>query len=117
MNQWKNMKRLTRDRDIRNQRRSTETTDERVKRLNHQNELKRDARLRNIERSQERSQETNTRSDAKCARNITENVYEMLQRFRHKVDNIQYKSCPVCNERIPLMSTAHDMCRRCYMEK
>ena len=41
----------------------------------------------------------------------------MLKNFCDKMDNIQSYSCPVCNERIPLMNLVKEMCRRCFTEK
>ena len=33
------------------------------------------------------------------------------------MDKIEYHSCPICNERIPLMSMVKEICQRCFAEK
>ena len=49
---------------------------------------------------------------------ISENEHSLLQKFCSKVDKIESKSCPICNERIPSMVLIKGMmCHRCYMEK
>ena len=49
---------------------------------------------------------------------ISENEHSLLQKFRSKVDKIESKVCPICNERIPLMVLIKGMmCHRCHTEK
>jgi len=43
--------------------------------------------------------------------------HRILQDFCKKMENIQYKSCPVCKERSPAMNIVKGTCRRCHMEK
>jgi hypothetical protein len=51
------------------------------------------------------------------ATTINEDELHMLKNFRNKMDNIYYKLCNVCNERIPSLTLIREMCRRCYNEK
>ena len=49
---------------------------------------------------------------------ISENEHSLLQKFRSKVDKIESKSCPICNERILSMVLIKGMmCHHCYMKK
>ena len=50
---------------------------------------------------------------------ISENESTLLQNFRSKVDNIECKVCPTCNERIPAMTIIKStgISRRCHTEK
>ena len=48
---------------------------------------------------------------------ISKDEHRLLQNFRNKMDNICYKLCTICNERIPSMTLIKKMCRRCYTEK
>jgi len=43
--------------------------------------------------------------------------HRILQDFCKKMENIQYKSCPVCKERSPAMNIVKGTCRRCHTEK
>ncbi|RIA90130.1 hypothetical protein C1645_823756 [Glomus cerebriforme] len=51
------------------------------------------------------------------ANTISEEEHILLQKFCNKMDNIQYNTCPVCNERIPLIKLVKGSCRRCHTEK
>ncbi|GES73737.1 uncharacterized protein LOC105316640 [Rhizophagus clarus] len=50
------------------------------------------------------------------ATNISEDNHRVLQKFRSKINNIDYKLCPECNKQIPLMVLVKKMYRRCYAE-
>ena len=59
--------------------------------------------------------EPTTNSDATT---ISEEEHRILQGFRDKMDNISYKVCSICNERIPCMILINNItCRRCHTEK
>src|SRR5581483_11805034 len=50
--------------------------------------------------------------------NIDKNEIRMLKNFRKKMENIHYKICNVCNEKIPSLILVQEMmCRRCFSEK
>ena len=70
---------------------------ERTNRFEREREKKCDAWLRNNQRRQETDDEVfKTRS----AKTISDDEHRMLQKFREKMDNIQYNTCNVCNKRI-----------------
>ena len=49
---------------------------------------------------------------------VTEEEHLLLKNFCKKMNDIKYKVCPVCNEKIPGMTIIKDTtCRRCHMEK
>lgn len=52
-----------------------------------------------------------------AATEISEDELRSIQNFRARMDNIQYKLCPICQERIPSMVLVNGMCRRCNKEK
>src|SRR5688572_24585658 len=106
--------RLGSNRERKRQKISTETSEEHKKRLNKESEQKRVLRVRNNQRRQRIAEETDVRPKSQT---ISEDEHRMLQNFRNKMDNIQYNSCPTCNERIPSMTLVKGMCRRCFMEK
>ena len=59
--------------------------------------------------------EPTTNSDATT---ISEEEHRILQGFCDKMDNISYKVCSICNERIPCMILINNItCRRCHTEK
>jgi hypothetical protein len=115
--------RLTSIREQKKQRNSMETSAECKNRLNREKERKRIVRNRKNQRNQEEveerqeiaeerqqtADETNVRP--RSAQTISEDEHKMLQNFRNKMDKIRYNFCPVCNERIPLMSLVKGMCR------
>jgi hypothetical protein len=122
--------RLTSVRENRMQKKSLENSAERNNRRSIENERKRNTRNRKNqnrqeiheeiheeipEETQETAEETNVRP--KSAQNISEDEHKMLQNFRKKMDQIEYNSCPVCNERSPSMVIVQGMCRRCYTGK
>src|SRR5437588_590702 len=72
----------------------SETAEKRKSRLNRETELKRQKRA--AENEEKRT--------------------ERRKKDRSKLDKIEIKGCPVCNERIPSMSIVNDMCRRCNKE-
>uniref|UniRef100_U9SVI2 DUF6570 domain-containing protein n=1 Tax=Rhizophagus irregularis (strain DAOM 181602 / DAOM 197198 / MUCL 43194) TaxID=747089 RepID=U9SVI2_RHIID len=63
----------------------------------------------------------NTDSDSQptshSATTLSEEEISMLQDFCIKMDNINYKLCIVCQERIPLLTLVKGTCKRCYYEK
>lgn len=117
--------RLTNQRERRKQRKSTETTEERSNRLEREKEIKRNMRLRNKQIRQEYDEERQDSAEEtddepvriRSAKTISVEEHRMLQKFRETMDNIRYNTCPVCNERIPLMSLVKGSCRRCHTEK
>src|SRR4051812_27331960 len=105
--------RLTRAREQKNRRKETESIDERETRLEHEREYRRTTRN---SRQTQIHQETLEPNQVGVT-NINEDEHRVLQKFRNKMDNIEYKLCPVCKERIPLMVFEKGMCRRCNKEK
>src|ERR1700722_5429329 len=108
--------RLTKAREQKNRKRAAEFIDEREKRLARERVYKRTTR--NSRQTQPRqgapeqnqiNTDTHVRSSAT---NISEDGRRVLQKFRSKMDSIEYKLCPVCNERIPSMVLVNKMCRR-----
>ncbi len=69
---------------------------------------------------QETDQRNNHNSDThvrlQSATTISEEEISMLQDFWKKMDDICYKLCNVCNERIPSMTINKEMCKRCYSD-
>jgi len=79
-----------------------------------------DSESRQATPEQDERDTTDTESQVRPALSstISENEHSLLQKFCSKVDKIESKSCPICNERIPSMVLIKGMmCHRCYMEK
>ena len=47
---------------------------------------------------------------------ISEDDLRSIQNFRTKMNKIQHKLCPICQERIPSMVLVKGMCRHCNKE-
>src|SRR5581483_4523617 len=117
-------KRLEGNRERRKQRKSTEITAERDQCRNQDNESQR-AERETGERQQADSEQMNEQNNQNqntysrsSAINIDKNEIRMLKNFRKKMENIHYKICNVCNEKIPSLILVQEMmCRRCFSEK
>ena len=108
--------RLESMREQRKQKSSKESAQERETRLRRDNERKRDAHIGNIQNLNEIASRNQERIN-NSATIITEEEHLLLKNFRKKMSDIEYKMCPVCNERIPGMTLVKDMCRHYYTEK
>ena len=108
--------RLESMREQRKQKSSKESAQERETRLRRDNERKRDARIGNIQNLNETASRNQERIN-NSATIITEEEHLLLKNFRKKMSDIEYKMCPVCNERISGMTLVKDMCRHYYMKK
>ncbi|PKC56912.1 hypothetical protein RhiirA1_499427 [Rhizophagus irregularis] len=108
-----------------------ERDDERVIRLAHESNRKRVLRARN--KNQLQDQQINEPNDnehiqrepdnrnmhvrSTSSTTISEDDHKVLQKFCNKMDNIQYNTCPECNERIPDMTLIMGECRHCHNDK
>lgn len=118
-------------RERRSKNKTNETEEEREQRQNRDKERQRAARARKSNKKQNTNQNTNRENEQTGhqsedsepttnseATTISEEEHRVLQEFRVKMDNISYKVCGVCNERIPEMTLIKNiMCRRCHSEK
>ena len=48
---------------------------------------------------------------------LSESDRELLQKFCDKMNKLEHKICPVCNERFPSINLVLGMCRCCYGDK
>ncbi|CAB4427789.1 unnamed protein product [Rhizophagus irregularis] len=105
----KRNERLESLRKRRNNKKEMEKDDERVIRLAHESNRKR------VLRTQPDNRNMHVRSTSSTT--ISEDDHKVLQKFRNKMDNIQYNTCPECNERIPDMTLIKGECHRCHNDK
>ena len=52
-----------------------------------------------------------------AATEISKDELISIRNFRTRMNNIQHKLCPICQERIPSMVLVNGICRRCNKEK
>ncbi|PKY29830.1 hypothetical protein RhiirB3_446620 [Rhizophagus irregularis] len=99
----------------------TETNSDRENRKNWKNQRRQAAHHERREIEETYLENDNTDSDSQptphSATTLSEEKISMLQDFRIKMDNINYKLCIVCQERIPLLTLVKGTCKRCYYEK
>ncbi len=122
--------RLMTKRERKKRKRASENTEEHQRRISSETACKRELRIlkqrqvKNLSDANESTQETDhsdNESDAQHAppkvNIISKDEHNMLNEFHSKMDNIQYNTCPVCNERISSMTLVMGSCRRCHTEK
>jgi len=107
------MRILQKPENKKNQKRAAESIDEREERLAREREYKRT--MHNSKQTQSR-QEAPEQNQIDTDNSVSKDERRVLQKFHSKMDSIEYKLCPVCNERIPSMVLVNKMCR-CYNAK
>ncbi|PKC13354.1 hypothetical protein RhiirA5_410699 [Rhizophagus irregularis] len=99
----------------------TETNSDRENQKNRENQRRQAAYHERREIEETYLENDNTDSDSQptshSATILSEEEISMLQDFCIKMDNINYKLCIVCQERIPLLTLVKGTCKRCYYEK
>ncbi|GBC10956.2 uncharacterized protein LOC114518658 [Rhizophagus irregularis DAOM 181602=DAOM 197198] len=120
-----------RKRQKRNNKKEMERDDEHVICLAHESNRKRVLRAHN--KNQLQDQQINESNDnehiqrkpdnrnmhvrSTSSTKISENDHKVLQKFCNKMDNIQYNTCPECNERISNMTLIMGECRHYHNDK
>ncbi|CAG8550720.1 12210_t:CDS:2 [Rhizophagus irregularis] len=98
--------------------RSLEILNQRKARLNRNRTQKQHERQRRVlENADERLNHQDDERHTDIIQPLSESDRELLQKFHDKMNKLEHKICPVCNEHFPSINLILGMCRRCYGDK